>query len=365
MTSPDSVRAALAAVIDPELRRPITELGMVGDIAVDAGDASVQIKFTIAGCPKKDSIESDVRAAILSVAGITGVEVRRDVMTDTERSQLTELIHGGRSPEDRFGPDSLTRVIAVTSGKGGVGKSTVSANLAVGLAQRGLTVGLIDIDVFGFSIPALMGIEGEKPTPVGAMILPPRAHDVAVMSIGMFVDPHTPVSWRGPMLHRTVRQFLADVHYGDIDVLVCDLPPGTGDVAISLGQMIPHADVVVVTTPQKAAADVAERSALVARQMGQRVIGVVENMSTFIDESGTERSIFGTGGGDEVARRLDVPVLARIPLSEPLRESGDEGQPLIVGDTADPATTALNALVDAVMATHKPRGNRSLPISLG
>ncbi len=364
MTSPESIRAALAAVIDPELRRPITDIGMVGGIEMAAGVATVNIKLTIAGCPKKDTILADVRSAVLAVDGVESAHIHMGVMTDEERSALTDMIHGGRSPEDRFGPDSLTRVIAVTSGKGGVGKSTLSTNLAVGLAQRGLRVGLLDADVFGFSIPALLGIDGVKPTPVGSMILPPVAHGVSVMSIGMFVDPHTPVSWRGPMLHRTVRQFLADVHYGDIDVLVCDLPPGTGDVAISLGQMVPNADVVVVTTPQRAASDVAERSALVARQMGQRVIGVVENMSGFVDESGTVHNIFGTGGGLEVAERLDVPLFAQVPLSEALRVSGDEGAPLIAHNTTDAAVVALNTLVDRVIDTQRPRGNRSIPLSV-
>ena len=364
MTSPESIRAALAAVIDPELRRPITEIGMVGDIEVDADVATVTIKLTIAGCPKKDHILADVRRAILGVEGIGSARVHMGVMTDEERTALTDLIHGGRSPEDRFGADSLTRVIAVTSGKGGVGKSTLSTNLAVGLAQRGLRVGLLDADVFGFSIPALLGIEGVKPTPVGAMILPPEAHGVSVISIGMFVDPHTPVSWRGPMLHRTVRQFLADVHYGDIDVLVCDLPPGTGDVAISLGQMVPGADVVVVTTPQRAASDVAERSALVARQMGQRVIGVVENMSGFVDAAGNVQHIFGTGGGQEVADRLDVPLFAQVPLSEALRESGDVGFPLLAHNLNDAASVALKALVDRVIDTQRPRGSRSIPLNV-
>jgi ATP-binding protein involved in chromosome partitioning len=364
MTSPESVWAALAAVIDPELRRPITDIGMVGDIEVSAGAATVHIKLTIAGCPKKDHILSDVRAAVLAVPGVESAQIHMGVMTDEERTALTDMIHGGRSPEDRFGPDSLTRVIAVTSGKGGVGKSTLSTNLAVGLAQRGLRVGLLDADVFGFSVPALLGIDGVKPTPVGAMILPPEAYGVSVISIGMFVDPHTPVSWRGPMLHRTVRQFLADVHYGDIDVLVCDLPPGTGDVAISLGQMVPGADVVVVTTPQRAASDVAERSALVARQMGQRVIGVVENMSGFVDENGTTHNIFGTGGGLDVAERLDVPLFAQVPLSEALRTSGDEGRPLISRAESDAASVALNELVDRVIETQRPRGNRSLPLNV-
>lgn len=361
MTSPDVVREAVGTVVDPELRRPLADLGMVGDVSVEDGQALVTVRLTIAACPKQSQIEDAVRAAALST-GVDAVSVDFGVMTDDERQVLSDRIHGGRSPEDRFGPNSLTRVIAVTSGKGGVGKSTVAANLAVSLARRGRTVGLLDADVFGFSIPALMGIEGDKPTKVADMILPPVAHGVSVISIGMFVDPHTPVSWRGPMLHRTVRQFLADVYYGDIDYLVCDLPPGTGDVAISLGQMVPHADVVVVTTPQATASDVAERSGLVARQLGQRVIGVVENMSDWTDDSGIRHEMFGTGGGQDVADRLDVPLLGAIPLTPAVIAAGNEGVPVVLG--SDPAARAIESVTDAVLASAKPRGNASLPLSL-
>lgn len=363
MTSPDAIRAAVGAVIDPELRRSLAELGMVGDIDVDVDSATVEVRLTIAACPKKGHIDEAVRAAALST-GLTSVTVVFGVMSDDERAALTERLHGGRSPEDRFGPNSLTRVIAVTSGKGGVGKSTVAVNLAVALARRGQRVGLLDADVFGFSVPGLLGIDGEKPTKVGDMILPPVAHGVAVISIGMFVDPHTPVSWRGPMLHRTVRQFLADVYYGDIDVLVCDLPPGTGDVAISLGQMIPHAEVLVVTTPQATASDVAERSGLVARQLGQRVIGVVENMADWTDSNGIAHAMFGSGGGDDVAERLEVPVLGTLPLTPAVIAAGNDGEPVVASAPDDPASVALVALTDAVIAAAPKRGNASLPLSL-
>ena len=362
MTTPELVRAAVGAVRDPELRRPLDELGMLGSITVDGDRAHIEILLTIEACPKRGDIEGAVVDAALAT-GIKHAEVTLSVMSDEQRSALTELLHGGRSPEDRFGENSLTRVIAVTSGKGGVGKSTVSANLAIALAQRGLRVGVLDADVFGFSIPALMGIPDAKPTKVGDMILAPLAHDVSVISIGMFVDPHTPVSWRGPMLHRTVRQFLADVHFGDIDVLVCDLPPGTGDVAISLGQMVPNADVLVVTTPQSAASDVAERSGLVARQLGQRVIGVVENMSDWTDEAGVRHSAFGSGGGSDVAERLDVPLLGTIPFTPATVVSGDAGVPLVTDPAGGPAAAAIGALADAVIATATPRGSRSLPLS--
>lgn len=362
MTTPEAVREAVGRVVDPELRRPLADLGMVGDVVFDGDRATVEVRLTIATCPKQDHIEDAVRAAAVG-AGAGEVSITFGVMSDTERQALSDRIHGGRSPEDRFGPDSLTRVIAVTSGKGGVGKSTVAANLAVALAARGQKVGLLDADVFGFSIPALMGIEGEKPTKVADMILPPQAYGVSVISIGMFVDPHTPVSWRGPMLHRTVRQFLADVYYGDIDVLVCDLPPGTGDVAISLGQMVPNADVVVVTTPQATASDVAERSGLVARQLGQRVIGVVENMADWIGDDGVAHAMFGSGGGQDVADRLDVPLFASIPLTPGVITSGNAGTPVVDASPEDPAALAINALVDEVLRTAKPRGDRSLPLS--
>lgn len=360
MTSVDAVRAAVGAVIDPELRRPLSELGMVGEVSVEQSKATVEVRLTIVACPKQEFIEESVRHAAKS-AGAESVDIRFGVMSEEERTALADRIHGGRSPEDRFGPKSLTRVIAVTSGKGGVGKSTVAANLAVALARRGLTVGLLDADVFGFSIPRLMGIEGEKPTKVGEMILPPIAFGVSVISIGMFVDPHTPVSWRGPMLHRTVRQFLADVYYGDIDVLICDLPPGTGDVAISLGQMVPHADVLVVTTPQATASDVAERSGLVARQLGQNVIGVVENMSDWTGADGSLRTMFGTGGGQDVADRLGVPLFAAIPLTPGVIAAGNVGEP-VINWTDDPAAIELEKLTQAVIDSAAPRGNTPLPL---
>lgn len=262
-----------------------------------------------------------------------------------------------------FTPESLTRVIAVTSGKGGVGKSTLTANLAVAMAALGLKVGLVDADVFGFSIPGLLGIPGAKPTRVGDMILPPIAHGVKTISIGMFVDGSTAVSWRGPMLHRTIEQFLTDVYFGDLDVLLLDLPPGTGDVAISIGQLLPHAEVLVVTTPQAAAAEVAERSGLVARQTGQTVIGVVENMAGLAQPDGSILNIFGTGGGDEVARRLDVPVLATVPLSIPLREGGDAGSPVVISDPTDAAATAILQLASTISRRGRGLAGRSLGVS--
>lgn len=364
MTNPDLVREAVGAVVDPELRRTLADLSMVQSVEVSGSTANVTVLLTIDGCPKKSDIDAAVRAAALSVSGIDNVELTLGVMSDEARKALTSRLHGGRTAEERFGANSLTRVIAVSSGKGGVGKSTVAANLAVALATRGLSVGLLDADVHGFSIPGLLGIADEKPTKVGDMILPPRAFDVGVISIGMFVDPHTPVSWRGPMMHRTVNQFLSDVHFGDLDVLVCDLPPGTGDVAISLGQLVPTADVLVVTTPQSSASDIAERSGLVARQLGQRVIGVVENMSDWTDENGNEHSMFGSGGGEDVASRLDVPLFGSVPLTPSVISAGDTGVPFVTGDTRDPAVVAFAGVVDAVIASAAPRGRASIPLSV-
>jgi len=370
-----TVLAALARVIDPEIRRPITELDMVGPVSVDdAGAASVQIKLTIVGCPAADTIEREVNSAVAGVPGVTSVAVDLRVMTRQERAALTERLLAGRGRTMQFGPDSLTRVIAVTSGKGGVGKSTLTANLAVALAARGLRVGLVDADVFGFSIPGILGIAGSKPTRVNEMILPPVAHGVKVISIGMFVDTSTAagaaVSWRGPMLHRTIQQFLTDVYFGDLDVLLLDLPPGTGDVAISIGQLLPQAEVLVVTTPQPAAAEVAERSAIVARQTGQKVIGVVENMAGLAQPDGSILHLFGEGGGAEVARRLSadsptpVPVLASIPLSVPLRAGGDAGAPVVLSDPDDPAATAISCLADALVSLGRGLAGRKLGFSV-
>ncbi|ROQ63849.1 ATP-binding protein involved in chromosome partitioning [Rathayibacter sp. PhB152] len=372
-----AVLAALARVIDPEIRKPITELDMVDSVSVaEDGAVTVAIRLTIVGCPAASAIERDVRAAAESAAGVGAVQVEVGVMTPAQRTALTERLRGGRR-EMPFGPDSLTRVYAVTSGKGGVGKSTVTANLAVALARRGLAVGLVDADVHGFSIPGLLGLMHDGrvagPTRVGELMLPPVAHGVKVISIGMFLEGDTrgaAVSWRGPMLHRTISQFLTDVYFGDLDVLLLDLPPGTGDVAISIGQLLPHAEVLIVTTPQPAAADVAERSGALARQSGQRIVGVVENMSGLPQPDGSVLELFGSGGGAEVARRLsasgeDVPLLASLPISVALRAGGDDGLPVVIGDPEDPAAVAITEL--ARMLASRPRGltGRRLPMSVG
>jgi ATP-binding protein involved in chromosome partitioning len=376
----DRVRTAVAAVTDPELRRPLGELDMVRDIAVVDGVAEVGIALTIVGCPAADRIERDVRAAAASVEGVSRVDVAVGVMSPDERRALTERLRGGRAKREMpFGPDSLTRVIAVTSGKGGVGKSTLTANLAVALAARGLRVGLVDADVHGFSIPGLLGLidaDGLPPAPtrLDDLILPPVAYGVKVISIGMFLrrpgeEAAGAVAWRGPMLHRTVQQFLTDVYFGDLDVLLLDMPPGTGDVAISVGQLLPHADVLVVTTPQAAAADVAVRSGLVARQTGQTPIGVIENMAAMALPDGTLLDLFGSGGGDAVARALStdghsVPLLASVPLSPALRTGGDDGRPVVISHPDDPASIAIDAAAAALAVRPRGLSGRSLPLRL-
>ncbi|MGX1934892.1 Mrp/NBP35 family ATP-binding protein [Microbacterium resistens] len=374
--SAEDVRRAVGAVVDPELRRPLAELDMVRDISVEGTEARVGIALTIVGCPAANRIEREVHAAALGVAGIDAVTVDVGVMTPDERRALTERLRGGRPARQMaFGPDSLTRVIAVTSGKGGVGKSSVTANLAVALAARGRRVGLIDADVHGFSIPGLLGMvqdgKAPQPTRIDDLMLPPVAYDVKAISIGMFLrDGESVVAWRGPMLHRTVQQFLTDVFFGDLDVLLIDMPPGTGDIAISLGQLLPHAEVLVVTTPQEAAADVAIRSGLVARQTGQRLIGVVENMAALTLPDGTVLDLFGSGGGAAVAAALStsdetVDLLASVPLSTALRTGGDAGTPIVLSDPADPAAQALQRLADAVDRRGRGLSGRSLPFAPG
>ena len=373
MTDPraEAVRRAVGAVTDPELRRPIADLDMLRDITVQNATAHVSIALTIVGCPAAARIEAEVRAAAAAVPGIDAVEVAVGVMTPGERRALTEKLRDGRPPRQMpFGPDSLTRVIAVTSGKGGVGKSSLTANLAVALAARGRRVGLIDADVHGFSIPGLLGIApGTQPTRIDDLMLPPVAYDVKAVSIGMFLrEGESVVAWRGPMLHRTVQQFLTDVFFGDLDVLLIDMPPGTGDIAITIGQLLPHAEVLVVTTPQEAASDVAIRSGLVARQTGQRVIGVVENMAAMALPDGTLLDLFGSGGGRAVADALSAggdpaPLLASVPLSPALRTGGDAGEPLVLADPEDPAARAILALADAIDASGRGLSGRRLTVT--
>ncbi|WP_419819270.1 P-loop NTPase [Glaciibacter flavus] len=379
------VLSALSGVIDPEIRRPITELDMVESVTERAdGGVDVAIKLTIVGCPAAERIERDVRAAAEFVVGDGRASVLVGVMSVAERKALTERLRGGKAARSiPFTADSLTRVYAVTSGKGGVGKSTITANLGVALAEAGLRVGIVDADVHGFSIPGILGlmetdadtgaVRATRPTQVGDMILPPVAFGVKVISIGMFVEPGADggavaVSWRGPMLHRTIAQFLTDVYFGDLDVLLLDLPPGTGDVAISVGQLLPHAEVIVVTTPQAAAADVAERSAILARQSGQRVYGVIENMAGLPQPDGTVIELFGAGGGAEVARRVStpeapVPLLAQVPLSVALRAGGDVGEPVVLADPDDAASRAIRSVAERLSTRARDLAGRPLPVS--
>jgi len=361
MTAPSgkAVRAALGRVMDPELRRPVTELGMISSVSVhDDASVTVGVLLTIEGCPLRSTIETEVRREVGAVAGVSGVSVELGVMSPEQRRSLVDSLKRRVVPFTQAG--SLTRVIAVASGKGGVGKSSVTVNLAAAMAASGLRVGVIDADVLGFSVPGLMGLGTATPTRVDEMIVPPVAHGVKVVSIGMFLADNAPVMWRGPMLHRALEQFITEVHFGDLDVLLLDLPPGTGDVAISVSQLLPGSELVVVTTPQRAASEVAERAGVMAERTGQRVIGVVENMGPSTLADGSTFSPFGEGGGLEVAARLsaaagrDVPLLASVPLDAALREGGDDGLPVVLGAPESPAGAALRSL--AARLSVRPRG---------
>ncbi len=363
-----AVRTALAKVIDPELRRPITELGMVKsiDVAPDGG-VHVGIYLTTAACPKKTEITERVTEAVADVPGTGAVKVSLDVMNDEQRTELRKQLRGDAAePVIPFAqPSSLTRVYAVASGKGGVGKSSVTVNLAAAMASRGLSVGVLDADIHGHSIPRMMGTT-DRPTQVESMILPPIAHDVKVISIAQFTQGNTPVVWRGPMLHRALQQFLADVYWGDLDVLLLDLPPGTGDVAISVAQLIPNAEILVVTTPQLAAAEVAERAGSIAVQTRQRIVGVVENMSGLTLPDGSTLQVFGEGGGAQVAERLsravgaDVPLLGQIPLDPAVVAAGDSGVPIVLGAPDSPVGKALLRIADGLSSRRRGLAGVSL-----
>ncbi len=371
-TAVAGVRAALAKVIDPELRRPITELGMVKSIEVSPdGDVHVEIYLTTAACPKKTEIADRVGQAVADVPGTGTVKVSLDVMNDEQRTELRKQLRGsgsgpGIEPVIPFAqPGSLTRVYAVASGKGGVGKSTVTVNLAAAMAAHGVSVGVLDADIHGHSIPRMMGTT-DRPTQVESMILPPIAHEVKVISIAQFTQGNTPVVWRGPMLHRALQQFLADVYWGDLDVLLLDLPPGTGDIAISVAQLIPNAEILVVTTPQHAAAEVAERAGSIALQTRQRIVGVVENMSWLALPDGSQLRVFGEGGGRQVAERLsravgaDVPLLGQIPLDPALVAAGDAGLPIVLSAPDSPAGKELRSVADNLWSRRRGLAGMSL-----
>jgi ATP-binding protein involved in chromosome partitioning len=359
------VWAALATVNDPEIKRPITDLGMVESVEIDgAGLVRVTVLLTVAGCPLKDTINRDVTAAVRSVGGVTGVDLQLGVMSPEQRAGLKDKLSEGKAQREiPFAqPGSLTKVFAIASGKGGVGKSSVTVNLALAMAKQGMKVGVVDADIYGHSVPAMLGVADSRPTQVDDLIMPvPTASGVSVISIGMLKPRRDQVvAWRGPMLDRALVQMLSDVYWGDLDVLLLDLPPGTGDMAISLGQHLPGAEVVVVTTPQEAAAEVAERAGTMASMMHQRVVGVVENMSFLAcphcHEQGVEHrlEIFGAGGGERVAATLsqrfgyDVPVLGRVPLDPSLREGGDAGKPIVESDPTAPGATVLTAVAETL-----------------
>jgi len=381
MTSPvlEEIQAALATVNDPEIRRPITELGMVESVDIDdTGRVAVTVLLTVSGCPLKDTITNDVNTAVGKVAGVSAVDLTLGVMTPEQRSGLQETLRGGQAQREiPFArPDSLTKVYAIASGKGGVGKSSVTVNMAVAMANQGLRVGIVDADIYGHSVPAMLGVGDIRPTQVEDMIMPvpvgvSGAGVLSVISIGMLKPRRDQVvAWRGPMLDRALVQMLSDVYWGDIDALFLDLPPGTGDIAISLGQHLPNAEVVVVTTPQEAAAEVAERAGTMASMMHQRVIGVVENMSFLpCPHCGPEHrlEVFGAGGGARVASTLstrfgyDVRVLAEIPLDLELRSGGDTGRPIVETAPDSPAATELTRMATALSG----RGRGLVGMQLG
>jgi ATP-binding protein involved in chromosome partitioning len=352
--SRDAILAALGGVIDPELRRPVTELDMVRDVEVADGVVSLTIVLTVAGCPLRESFEQQVEQALADVPGVRGFSLSFDVMTPEERQALTTKLRGGAPERDsvvRLPRDC--RVIAVASGKGGVGKSSLTANLAVAFSQLGRQTGVLDADIYGHSIPHILGIH-QRPIAVDQMIVPPVKDDLKLMSIGFFLDDNAPVMWRGPMLHRALEQFLTDVHWGELDVLVVDMPPGTGDVSISLGQLLPRAEVVVVTTPQRLAQDVASRAASMARKTNMRLLGVVENMTG---------EVFGSGGGASLADDLGVPLLGQVALDPLLREQGDLGEPIVAAHPDSETARAIVAIAETIDARREAGSIvKSLPL---
>ncbi|QKW21431.1 Mrp/NBP35 family ATP-binding protein [Kitasatospora sp. NA04385] len=366
-----SVREALSNVHDPEINRPITEIGMVKSVEIgDGGAVKVAVYLTVSGCPMRETITQRVTDAVSAVPGVSAVSVELDVMSEEQRRELSQLLRGG-APEREIPfakPGTLTRVYAVASGKGGVGKSSVTVNLAAALAADGLKVAVVDADIYGHSVPRMLGVEG-RPTQVQDMIMPPSANGVKVISIGMFTPGNAPVVWRGPMLHRALQQFLADVYWGDLDVLLLDLPPGTGDIAISVAQLVPNAEILIVTTPQMAAAEVAERAGTIALQTHQKIVGVIENMSGMPCPHCDEMiDVFGTGGGQTVADALTrtvgatVPVLGSIPIDVSLREGGDDGRPVVLSNPESPAGAALRTIAGKLSG--RQRGLSGLSLGL-
>lgn len=369
--STDLIREALSKVSDPELHRSITDLGMVESIEVDRHKVRLHILLTIAGCPMRDRLERDIRAAVLAVEGVSEVELIFGAMDETQRDAVKKLMRGGREKTIQFAdPTSLTRVIGIASGKGGVGKSSLTVNLAVAAARKGLKVGILDADVYGHSVPRLMGVLGQRPTAIDQFFIPIERFGVKVVSMEMFKPERSdPIAYRGPLLHRVLEQLLSDAYWGDLDLLLLDLPPGTGDIAISLGQLLPASEILVVTTPQVAAAEVAERAGRIAHQLKQHIVGVVENMSdSACPHCGGTISIFGSGGGDETAKRLstlvgsDVALLAQIPFDSQLRAGGDNGDPIILASPDAPASRAIDELLGRLLI--RPRSLVGVPLTL-
>jgi ATP-binding protein involved in chromosome partitioning len=367
----DSIHLALAKVNDPEIHRPLTELGMIESVSVANGRADLKVKLTISGCPMRDRLHSDIKAAVSVIDGINEVFIEFGVMNDEERDAMKKLLRGGREKFNPFAqPDSLTRVIGIASGKGGVGKSSVTVNMAVAAAAAGLTVGILDADVYGHSVPRLMGILDQRPTAIDQTFIPVEKYGVKVVSMEMFKpNREDPIAYRGPLLHRVLEQLLSDAYWGSLDLLFLDLPPGTGDIAISLAQLVPGSEILVVTTPQVAAAEVAERAGRIAHQLKQRIIGVIENMSESpCPHCGEPIALFGSGGGLETARRLselvgaDVPLLGKIPFDPQVRDGGDTGHPAYLSPMDTAAKKTFDELLGALMI--RPRSLVGVPLSL-
>jgi ATP-binding protein involved in chromosome partitioning len=351
--SRDEVIAALTRVIDPELHRSVVELDMVKDLAIVETEIALTITLTVPGCPLRAEFQQQVDRELLALPGIERVQLSFDVMSPEQKAALTDKLRGGVTERTQgISVDARTRVLAIASGKGGVGKSSLTVNLAAAFSSLGLKTGVLDADVYGYSIPGMLGVH-QRPIAVDKMIVPPVRGDLKVMSIGFFLDDNAPVMWRGPMLHRALEQFLSDVHWGELDWLVVDMPPGTGDVSISLGQLLPRAEVVVVTTPQRAAQEVAIRAAEMARKTNMRLLGVVENMSYLV---GSGEAIFGEGGGEQLAQAIGVPLLGRVPLDPALREAADLGDPIVFRSPDSEASQAVVAIADTLVATGRERG---------
>jgi ATP-binding protein involved in chromosome partitioning len=358
----EEIESALEKVQDPELHRPVTELGMIESVDFDLGVVKIKVLLTISGCPMQDRLKSDVTAALKGIDAVEEVILTFGVMSERQRDNVKKILRNGREKFIPFAqPESLTRVIGIASGKGGVGKSSLTVNLAVVAAQKGLRVGILDADVYGHSIPRLMGLMGQRPTAIDQMFIPLEAFGVKTVSMEMFKPERSdPVAYRGPLLHRVLEQLLSDAYWGDLDLLFIDLPPGTGDLAISLGQLIPGSEIIVVTTPQVAAAEVAERAGRIAHQIKQHVVGVIENMSDFpCPTCGEPISLFGTGGGEATAERLSllvgaaVPLLGKVPFNTDLRTGGDSGNPVVLSDADSPASIAISEIATQLIVRTK------------